>query len=534
MTGGKDMLVDFVDSLKSSSDISFGGNSKGKVLRLGKFVISSDSSLKNVMLVESLHYNLLSTIQLARASYGSLFSEFHVTVFKRDTLKVVFVRHVEGNLYVVDFSKESTHLKTWLMAKADVGWLWHRRLAHVSMRNLQSLIKGDHIVGLSDVSFAKDRVCSACIAGKQHEKQHKMKTIITSTRPLELLHLDIFGPPSYDSLGGRRYCLVIVNEYTRYTWVFFLKTKDETQETFISFAKEAQRQHQCEIMAIQSDNGTEFKNYTMDEFLSDEGIKHQYSAAYTPQQNGVAERKNRILIEMARTMLDEYKSPYKLWAEAINTACHVSNRLYLHKLKNKTLYELLTGKKPNVKYFRVFGCKCFILNKKTRLAKFEAKTYEGIFVGYASNSHSYRVLNKSTGCIEESSNVEFDEDNGSQAKKIVPSIVGDEAPSQVIRTMGIGHILPQETPHVQVIEEGASAPLEETPQGKSSSPPQGQDVSGEQAPIQEQGEVHQAPKKDQGQSQPNGDDPIIEAQDLAQESGQDQVQEIVSPQAKQK
>ena len=170
------------------------------------------------------------------------------------------------------------------------------------------------------------------------------------TRPLELLHLDLFGPPSYDSLGGRRYCLVIVDDYTRYTWVFFLKTKDETQETFISFAKEAQRQHQCEIMAIRSDNGTEFKNYTMDEFLSDEGIKHQFSVAYTPQQNGVAERKNRTLIEMARTMLDEYKSPYKLWAEAINTACHASNRLYLRKHKNKTPYELMTGKKPNVKY----------------------------------------------------------------------------------------------------------------------------------------------------------------------------------------
>ena len=130
--------------------------------------------------------------------------------------------------------------------------------------------------------------------------------------------------------------------------------------------------------------------------------------------------------------------------------------------------------------------------------------------------------------------MEFDEDNGSQAKQIVPSVVGDEAPSQVIRTMGIGHILPQETPQVQVIEEGVRAPLEEPPQGKSSSPPQEQDASGAQAPIQEQDEVPQAPEQDQGQAQPNGDEPIIEAQDQAQESGQDQVQEIVSPQAKQK
>ena len=108
------------------------------------------------------------------------------------------------------------------------------------------------------------------------------------------------------------------------------QNKDETQDTFINFAKEAQRQHDCEIKAIRSDNGTEFKNYTMDEFLSDEGIKHQYVVAYTPQQNGVAERKNWTLIEMARTMLDEYKSPYKLWAEAINTACVTPPKLIMH------------------------------------------------------------------------------------------------------------------------------------------------------------------------------------------------------------
>ena len=164
MTGEREMLVEFVDSLKASSNISFGDNSKGKVLGLGKVVISSDASLKNVMLVQSLHYNLLSTIQLARAGYDSHFGEFHVTVFKRSNLKVVFVGHVEDNLYVVDFSKEKTHLATCLMAKADVGWLWHRRLAHVGMRNLQALLKGEHILGLTNVSFAKDRPCSACIA----------------------------------------------------------------------------------------------------------------------------------------------------------------------------------------------------------------------------------------------------------------------------------------------------------------------------------------------------------------------------------
>ena len=122
--------------------------------------------------------------------------------------------------------------------------------------------------------------------------------------------MDLFGPPSHASLGGKKYCLVIVDGYSRYTWVYFFKHKSETQETFIDFAKEVQRQYKLPILAIISDNGSEFKNYTLNDFLSDEGIRHQYSVAYTPQQNSVAERKNRTLMDMARSMLAEHKYPY--------------------------------------------------------------------------------------------------------------------------------------------------------------------------------------------------------------------------------
>ena len=148
--------------------------------------------------------------------------------------------------------------------------------------------------------------------------------------------MDLFGPPSHASLGGKKYCLVIVDDYSRYTWVYFFKHKSETQENFIDFAKEVQHQYSLPILAIRSDNGSEFKNYTLNDFLSDEGIRHQYSAAYTPQQNGVAKRKNQTRMDMARTMLAEHKSPYNFWAEAISTACHSANRLYLRKILNKT------------------------------------------------------------------------------------------------------------------------------------------------------------------------------------------------------
>jgi len=256
---------------------------------------------------------------------------------------------------------------------------------------------------------------------------------------------------------------MIVDDYLRYTWVYFFKRKSETQQTIIDFANDAQRQHNAKILTIRSDNGTEFKNYTLDEFLSDEGIKHQYSAPYTPQQNGVAERKNRMLMNAARTMMAEFKYPYNFRAEAINITCHASNRLYLRKGLNKTPYEILTGNKPNLKYFRAFGCKCFILKKGVYFSKFEARAHEGIFVGYATNSHAYRVLNKSTGLIKETCNVEFDKNNGSQVEQSGSCDVGDEIPPQAIRRMGVGHILPTEEPLVAEGEGQSSIQVDPSP-----------------------------------------------------------------------
>jgi transposase InsO family protein len=176
--------------------------------------------------------------------------------------------------------------------------------------------------------------------------------------------MDLFGPVAYISIGGNKYGLVIVDDYSRFTWVFFLFDKSEVQGKVKTFIRRAQREFELPIKKVRSDNGSEFRNTNVEEFLDEEGIKHEFSAPYTPQQNGVIERKNRTLIEMARTMLDEYKTQDIFWAEAINMAFHAINRLYLHKFHKKTSYELITDKKPMLSYFRVFGCKRFILNKK--------------------------------------------------------------------------------------------------------------------------------------------------------------------------
>jgi hypothetical protein len=167
--------------------------------------------------------------------YNYLFTDISVTVFRRSDDSIAFKRLLEGQLYLVE-------LNTFLIAKTNMGWLWHRRLAHVGMKNLHKILKGEHILGLTNVHFEKDRVCSACQAGKQVGTHHPHKNIMTTDRPLELLHMDLFGSIAYISIDGSKYCLVIVDDYSRFTWVFFLQKKSQTQETLKGLLRRAQNE----------------------------------------------------------------------------------------------------------------------------------------------------------------------------------------------------------------------------------------------------------------------------------------------------
>jgi hypothetical protein len=300
MTGEKKMFSSYEKNEDPQRAITVGDGNQGLVKGLGKIAISPDHSISNVFLVDSLDYNLLSVSQMCKKGYNCLFTDIGVTVFGRSDGSIVFKGVLDGQLYLVDFNDNKAELDTCLIAKTNMGWLWHHRLAHVGMKNLHKLLKGEHIVGLTNVHFEKDRVCSAW---------HPHKNIMTTDRPLELLHMDLFGPIAYISISGSKYCLVIVDDYSRFTWVFFLLEKSQTQEILKRFLRRAQNKFGLRIKKIRSDNGTEFKNSQIEGFLEEEGIKHEFSSPYTPQQNGVVERKNITLLDMARTMLDEYKTP---------------------------------------------------------------------------------------------------------------------------------------------------------------------------------------------------------------------------------
>jgi hypothetical protein len=199
MTGEKRMFSSYVKNEDPQRAITFGDGNQGLGKGLGKIAISPDHIFPMFFLVDSLDYNLLSISQLCKMGYNCLFTDVGVTVFRRSDDSITFKGVLEGQLYLVDFNENIAELNTCLIAKTNMGWLWHRRLAHVGMKNLHKLLKGEHILGLTNVHFEKDRVCSACQAGKQVGAHHPHKNIMTMDRPLELLHMDLFGLIAYIS-----------------------------------------------------------------------------------------------------------------------------------------------------------------------------------------------------------------------------------------------------------------------------------------------------------------------------------------------
>ncbi|GJR83214.1 putative ribonuclease H-like domain-containing protein [Tanacetum coccineum] len=316
----------------------------------------------------------------------------------------------KDNIYSVDLkSVVPTGGLTCLIAKAtiDESNTWHRRLGHINFKTMNKLVKGNLVKGLPSKIFENDHSCVACQKGKQHKASYKTKLVNSISKPLHMLHMDLFGPTNVKSLMKKSYCLVVTDDFSRFSWVFFLATKDETSGILKTFITEIENQLDHKVKVIRSDNGTEFKNSIMNQFCEMKGIKREFSVARTPQQNGVAERKNRTLIEAARTMLVDSKLPTTFWAEAVNTACYVLNRVLVIKPHNKTPYELIRGRPPLIDFMKPFGCPVTILNTRDHLGKFDGKADEGYFVGYSVVSKAMRVFNKRTRIVEETLNIRF-------------------------------------------------------------------------------------------------------------------------------
>ncbi|GJU64676.1 retrovirus-related pol polyprotein from transposon TNT 1-94 [Tanacetum coccineum] len=274
------------------------------------------------------------------------------------------------------------------------------------MRLIQSSASKKLVRNLPKLKFDQ-HFCDACKIRKQAHPSHKTKNIVSTTRCLEILHMDLFGPSVIRSYGGNRYTLVIVDDYSRYTWTRFLKDKTKALDQFKIFNKKIQNQLGSTIVSIRTDHGKEFDNdVQFGEFCNANEITHNFSAPRTPQSNGVVERKNRTLQEMSKTMLNEQSLPQKFWCNAVDTSTYILNRILIRVILGKTPYELLRGRKSTLDYFRVFGSKCFILNTKDYDADPSIEEWAILFLEAHDRVKKGPLFKRK---VEESLNVTFDE-----------------------------------------------------------------------------------------------------------------------------
>ncbi|KAJ9551856.1 hypothetical protein OSB04_015901 [Centaurea solstitialis] len=401
MTGRKELLANFKN--KYGGNVRFRNKLSTPIMGYGD-ILHDKIIINKVAYVEGLSHNLLSIGKFCDKGLEVNFRETRCCVRTYEG-KELITGSRKSNLYTVNFQKQRPFSEICLLSKASFNqnMLWHRRLSHLNYATINQLAKAGLVTGLPSLKFTKEQLCSACEMGKIKKSSHKLKVEHNTTKPLQLLHMDLCGPMRVQSINGRKYVLVIVDDFSRYTWVNFLISKDGALEIIISFIRSVQVRLQLPVQVIRTDNGTEFKNHTLDSFLDSVGISHTFSAARTPQQNGVVERKNCTLVEATRTMLAFSKLP------AVAFACFTQNRSLITKRFMKTLYELVYNRPPSIKFFIVFGCECYVKNDKDNLDKFSPKGDEGVFIGYAKDSPSYRVYNKRTRCVVESTNVDFEE-----------------------------------------------------------------------------------------------------------------------------
>ena len=337
--------------------VTFGDNEKkGRTKAVGE-IHKNGLVIKGVSYVEGLKFNLLSTSQFCDKGYKVIFTKSKCQIIQEESLEVVLEAARKGNMYIVDWRSAKPSLCMLARSKEDLCWDWHSKLSHLNFKTINKLTKRNLVEGLPNVTFRKDKICEACQRCKQIKSSFKSKAETSSTRPLSLLHMDLFGPVDPPSVRGRKYTLVVVDDYTRFTWTVFLTKKSETKVALPNLLKQVQVEKEVSILKIRSDQGGEFVNQVIESYCNENGIHHQLSAARTPQQNGVAERRNRTLKEAARTMISQANISQGFWAEAVNTACYTQNRSLIVKGAGKTPYELWNGRKPNVSYFHTFGCK---------------------------------------------------------------------------------------------------------------------------------------------------------------------------------
>ena len=265
---------------KPAGFVTYGDNNQGRILGVGDIGSENKVIIKDVLLVEGLKHSLLSISQLCDRGYKIIFALEQCIIVDSKSTKTILIGKRISNVYTLNVSSIIPSMNS-LLSRDDESWLWHRRLEHIDMHHLNRIASKDLVIGLPKLKFKRNKLCKACQRGKQTKSTFKPINVVSTSRSLEMLHLDLFGPSRTMSIGGNFYVLVIIDDYSRFTWTLFISLKDETYHVFKNFAKVVQNEKNNSIVCIKSDHGREFQNEKFNRFCSKLGIKHNFSALRT-------------------------------------------------------------------------------------------------------------------------------------------------------------------------------------------------------------------------------------------------------------
>ncbi|PKU85306.1 Retrovirus-related Pol polyprotein from transposon TNT 1-94 [Dendrobium catenatum] len=346
--------------------------------------------LSNLLHVPKISYNLLSISQLVKDNNISITFDPSGFVCKDLTTNKQLLRGpCKAGLYKITPTSTINSPEVACAASTNPNFTWRDRLGHPHFKILKNIAQSNSALHISPFNTS----CTTCIQCKLHKLPFESSISRTHT-PLALVHSDVWGPSPVSSTNGFHFFVIFVDDFSRYTGLFPIIHKSEVTTTFITFTKFIENQTKHSIKILRTDGGTEFNNYAMKSFLHSKGIGHQMFRPYTPEQNGVAERKNRHIVETVRSLLHKASMPFQYWPEATATAVYLINRMPSSTTHDKSPLQLLFNTTPEYNHLRVFGCECFPLLPPNTRTKFDPKSRSHVFMGYSDRHKGYICLDR--------------------------------------------------------------------------------------------------------------------------------------------
>lgn len=391
--------------------VRFGDDSRIDIKGKGsiRFILEGGEKkiLSNVYYIPGLKSNIISLGQATEAGCEVTLKKDKLMLLDRAGHLMINTTRSQNRLYKVTLQADV--IKCLLTSGTSESSKWHARLGHVNLETIKMMITKELVSGIPQLKDEKE-TCVSCYLGKQTRQPFPQSTGYRASHPLELVHGDICGPITPATPGCKRYVFVLVDDCTRYMWTVLLERKSEAYEKFKTFKKLAEQETKTEMKTFRTDRGGEFMSQEFISFCEKSGINRHLTAPYSPQQNGVVERRNRTLLEMTRSLLKHMSMPNVLWGEAVRHATYLINRVATRSLVGRTPYEALRGAKPNLEHLRVFGCVCYARTEVAGRKKLDDRSRILVHLGTEPGSKAYRMMDPVKKTIVVSRDVKFDEE----------------------------------------------------------------------------------------------------------------------------